>query len=295
MVASNMGARLPSGRSRRRRGVPAPVFVEETQASSDSGVSPQDVDWMYRELLDRHAIPAEVEHHCRWSATLRDLVAAVLSTEERRLYVSAHRDLAARAFVDNLQLLNDTLAGTALSGRYWVWGGLLIGWAREGRPLRDDCADADFAFRREDMPAFAAGAGALIAIGFEPLFRHVNNAGHATEYTFWRDGAKFEFFLMDPVDTRLLYYNFGAGTQGEGPVEAVAAVTAQPLVTFEFLGRTWCKHADHDAELSAMYGDWRRPDPGWNYMDDRATISRTTWTRPGERAWTGAFGDSGDS
>ncbi len=49
-----------------------------------------------------------------------------------------------RHFVADLQLLNDTLAAHGLAQSYWLWGGVLLGWAREGAPLAHD-RDADFA------------------------------------------------------------------------------------------------------------------------------------------------------
>ena len=54
--------------------------------------------------------------------------------EKRQLYL----------FEKNLVLLNDVLQSTPLAGRLWVLGGVLIGWAREGRVLAHDSHDADF-------------------------------------------------------------------------------------------------------------------------------------------------------
>lgn len=284
-----MGIRAFVDRQRARNVMPQSPDVEVRTSEDRSAVSADDILWLYLELLDRHPVPAEIAFHCHHSATLRDVLKAVFSTEERYLQVRARRDLASRAFVTNLQLLNDTLAQSPVADRYWVWGGLLIGWARDGLTLAHDSADADFCVRREDLPLFAVAARALIGAGFAPLYRHVNSAGRATEFTFWRDGAKFEFFLMDCVGEQLYYYEFGAGAEGEGPIEALAAIPAQPLVAFEFLDRTWLKHNDHDAELTTMYGEWRVPRPEWYYMDDRAIVSRTVWTRSDDRAWAGSF------
>jgi hypothetical protein len=287
-----MGVIALVGAWRDRRTGRAPVAGGPRRTDDAPGVSVEDVRLVYRELLDRHPIPAELAHHRHHSPTVRDLLVAVASGEERRLRVTASRELAARAFVANLQLLNDTLATSPLADRYWVCGGLLLGWARDGRPLAHDCADADFGIHRADLEHFKAAANALTAAGFAPLYVHRNNHGDVTEYTFWRDGAKFEFFVMDPAGTNLQYYVFGAGDRGEGPVQAVCAIASQPLAPFGFLDRTWRKPVDHDAELTQMYGDWRVPDSDWNYMDDRAIVSRTAWLRSEERAWTGTFAEA---
>src|SRR5713226_9809326 len=104
------------------------------------------------------------------------------------------RSLLAR----DLQRLNDVLATSELAGRYWVFGGLLLGWAREGSILRHDTRDADFAIRCEDLRSLYASVPALNRAGFRCLFRFSNNADEVTELTFMRRGAKFEFFGMKP-------------------------------------------------------------------------------------------------
>jgi hypothetical protein len=141
----------------------------------------------------------------------------------------------------------------------------------------------------QDMPRFASAVPALIKAGFAPSLRCITNDGRATEYSFLRDSAKFEFFVLESVDGHLRYYDFGTGP----PTQAVASIAEQALVPFEFVGRTWLKHADHEAELTAMYGDWRTPDPDWWWMDDVAIVERTEWTRHDEMQWAGDFGDLG--
>jgi hypothetical protein len=199
-------------------------------------------------------------------------------------------DPATEAFVESLRLLNDALAGSSLAGRYWVWGGLLIGWARDGAPLAHDVLDADFCVLAEHVPLLAAAAPALVAAGFEPALRFRANDGSETEYSFVRAGAKFEFFVLRRSGGLLWYHDFSLGIhEGGPPTQAVAAIADQPLEPFELVGRTWLKHADHEAELTAMYDDWRTPDPHWWYMDDRAIVGRTTWIHADDLGWAGSF------
>jgi hypothetical protein len=64
-------------------------------------------------------------------------------------------------FVANLRLLNDVLAESPIADHYQLFGGLLLGMEREGRPLAHD-PDADFfprgASRRDE--GFPPHAGA---------------------------------------------------------------------------------------------------------------------------------------
>ena len=252
--------------------------------------TPDLVARVYREVLGREPAPEEVEHQLANAGSIEELLDGVFASEEhrrRRLTADAAGRGDTRAFAAGLRCLHDTLAATALGERYWIWGGLLIGWAREGWPLAHDSADADFCFRREDMDRFEEGARALFAAGFAPLYRFRNNAGRVTEFSFEREGAKFEFFVMDPDGDRLRYYDLSDGRSGGEPTEAAASVRAQPLVTIDLVGRTWRKHADHDEELTAMYGDWRTPDSGWWFMDDRAIEQREPWARARDLDWSG--------
>jgi hypothetical protein len=187
---------------------------------------------------------------------------------------SIFRSGRAAAFEENLRLLHDVLARSELTGRYWVWCGMLLGWAREGRILPGDW-DADFAFSAADDERYARAVPALLDAGFRRWFCFRNNSGEITEETFVRHGAKFEFFRMTDVGQQHQYYMYGR--DDEGPVELVARLARQELEPFEFLGRTWLKSADHEAELEAMYGDWRTPDPTYSYLDEGTIIGRSRW------------------
>ena len=51
-------------------------------------------------------------------------------------------------------------------------------------------------------------------------------------------------------------------------------IPAQGLAPFDLVGRTWQKVADHEAELTALYGDWRTPDPTWSCTEERSIVRR---------------------
>jgi hypothetical protein len=182
-------------------------------------------------------------------------------------------------FERDLRLLNDVLSEGPLAGRYWLWGGLLLGWAREGRLLPHDIGDADFAVSAEDEERLDVAETQLLAAGFRRGFRFHSNAGTCTERVYVRHGFKFEFFRMTPVDDRTHEFHV-YGLTGRGPVEAVGHLPRQPLATMDFLGRPWMKPLDHDLALRTSYGDWRTPDPSWDWFDDPSLVSAHSW-RPG--------------
>jgi len=178
----------------------------------------------------------------------------------------------------NLRRLNDVVARTPLAGRYWIFCGVLLGWAREGKLLAHDFRDADLAYDDADHDRFLAAVPAIVEAGFTPAFRFRSNDGEVTEHSFVRQGAKFEFFRLARRDDQYRYYVYARDPEREGGhLELLGAVPAQPLEPIEFLDRTWLKPVDHELELHAMYGDWRTPDPGWSFLDDRAIIDRRVW------------------
>jgi hypothetical protein len=162
-----------------------------------------------------------------------------------------------------------------MDGRMWVFGGLLLGWAREGDLLGHDCDDVDFAYLADDAWRFESMFATLEAAGFSLSLRYPGATGEATEYAFRRDGIKFDFFCLKAVDERFRYCSYG-GLDGRLVVNHVE-IPGQPLEEFRFLGRTWLKVRDHDAELTALYGDWRTPRPDWDYMAGPSIVARGPW------------------
>ena len=202
---------------------------------------------------------------------------------EVRLASSARRIAVLRSrlgdlFIADLQKLNDVLARTELHDHYWVWSGLLLGWAREGRVLAHDTLDADFAVLDEDFPRLIRAVPMLMESGFKCDRRFVNNSGDVTELTLMRHGARFEFFRMFPIADRLRYYMYA--DLKSGPIEVEASLPAQKTVTFRFLNRNWLKHEDHELELRSTYGEWKIPDPSWSYLDGPDIETRRAWLRP---------------
>ena len=148
--------------------------------------------------------------------------------------------------------------------------GTLLGCMREGRVLPWDYDDADFAFLAEDTDRFLEAERALLAAGFSRASRWQNNQGTTTEYALRRDGARFEFFTMTRHGDTFQYYLYGK--RGGIWQELLCAVPAHGLAEIHFLERVWNKPDDHDAFLSAVYGDWRTPNPGYHYATDEKSV-----------------------
>jgi hypothetical protein len=181
----------------------------------------------------------------------------------------------AKRVIPDLRALHDVLESSDLAGRYWLWGGLLLGWAREGGLIAHD-RDVDFALMAEDLPRLLRACQAVQAAGFIPLNQFFNNEGRLTELTFRKHGARFEFYVLDQVDSNLRYFSYGMSDGNYLEVEGL--VPQQGLVPFEFFDRTWLRHDDYERELDAMYGDWRTPRSDWNYLTDtRSNTTRRPW------------------
>ncbi len=214
----------------------------------------------------------------------RSLVGRV-ARRSPRLMRRVERHLLTR----DLRRLHAVLETGPLAGRWWVWSGLLLGWAREGRPLERDLRDADFAYLDEDHDRFLAALPDLVAAGFVPSERFVDLDGRAIEHVLRRDRIKFEFFRFTPTrgdDGRecWTYYLTVAGRLGW---LLEARLPAQPRAQFDLLGRTWRKVTDHEAELTAIYGDWRTPDPAWSFTQEGTIVERHKHPSL-DTAWTGS-------
>jgi hypothetical protein len=123
--------------------------------------------------------------------------------------MTATLEASRQAMIGHLRLINDVLAKTPMAGRYWVFGGLLLGYVREGNVLLHDSVDADFAFLAEDLPVLERCIPALADAGFRPLFRYPGLDGDAFEWSFQRGDAKLEFFRQDVVGDTFQYHVCG--------------------------------------------------------------------------------------
>jgi hypothetical protein len=194
----------------------------------------------------------------------------------------------------NLRLLHDVLARTGMAGRLWIFGGLLLGAIREGEIMLHDTEDADFGFLASDEPRLRAAFPALVDAGFTPHLRFPAATGPATEYSFLKDDAKYELFAVRVEGERFTWTNHGyRDGDSDAPTQNTCAIPAQPLDELRFLDRTWLKVRDVDVELTALYGDWRTPAPGFPYMEAPTIVERRPWDDSTYHLWPEVFQETG--
>ena len=185
----------------------------------------------------------------------------------RRYYQSR---VARTHFQPNLLAMHDILADTPFGSRYWMIGGLLIGWARDGMPLAWDCADTDFAYQGRDRVLFDQAAEKLLGHGFKFAHHWYNSAGVRTQSVFYKDHIKFDFFELTADENYFRYFVYG---MSEGVFqEAVCQVSKHGIEPFSFLGRVWNKPDDHARYLTQVYGAWRVPNKDFDFMRDQCDI-----------------------
>jgi hypothetical protein len=223
-----------------------------------------------------------------WGSVMSTTLSEARCLVEVRLAFYARRIPALRRrmielLAADLRDLHDVLERTNLDGHYWVWAGLLLGWAREGAILPHD-NDADFGVTDADFHRLVSAVPEITKAGFRCDRRFVNNDGIVTQLVFIRHGARFDFFRMFPEAGRLRFFAYSAGK--DGAVQLEQSVPEQATVPFTFLDRTWLKHEDHYLELRTMYGAWQIPDPSWSYLEGAAIDARHPWRVP-EYKWRG--------
>lgn len=190
---------------------------------------------------------------------------------------------ALQRFKRNLQLLHEVLATTDLSERYFVWGDLLLGWARDGQILPHNCHAADFGYFRADRQLWLQAIPSLVQAGFQPDSRWTNSAGTITEYVFTKDGTRFAFRELHQEGDTARYWVYALTSVKKAWLELVGVVPLRAFTHRRFLGRTWRIPDDHATLLTAVYGDWRTPNPYYDFVhDEKSIVKRTLWVGPGE-------------
>lgn len=181
-------------------------------------------------------------------------------------------------FILNMQLLNDILQKNGFSEKYWLIGGVVLGFIREGRLLDHD-SDVDFGIWESDHETFKKLIPKLRAAGFKPLFRWTNNNGQITEYCFMKDRAKFEFFIHF-TDTSRPYLHWYAYELGQ-KVQLLRQMFRYETKSTNFLNCRWLIPSPPEKYLEDMYGNWKEPDKNFDYAEEGrvpCNIEKVSWS-----------------
>lgn len=192
--------------------------------------------------------------------------------------------LCAKVLRDGLDLLHTTLADSPLHGRYWVCGGVLLGWAREGDLLAHD-SDVDFHYWREDEELVLLAIKLLVQVGFKRKYIWRNLAGETTEYVLSYKSFTFEFFAAHQHNNNTRWYLYQGSVNRNIPlVELLREAPGCELEEFELCGKRWLKPKDHETYLRAVYGDWRTPNQNFDALTESPCNIRHTLLA-GRQAW----------
>ena len=173
--------------------------------------------------------------------------------------------------------LHKHLSRTTFADKYWMVMGLLLGCMRDGEPIAWD-RDSDFGFMEEDLPVFLTAMRKLRSEGYNLRPPQVNNDGRTTMWTLKHEAVRYDFFQFDRSGANVRWYFH----QRKPPLELINEVPAHGFAAFELYGRRWLIPDNAEDVLTRIYGDWRKPNPGYLYWRDcRAIVERYPWT--GER------------
>jgi len=177
------------------------------------------------------------------------------------------------AFKKTLQLFNQT----PMQSRFWICGGVLLGYMREGSIIRGD-TDIDFHYWVEDEALLLKVFQELSGQGVEYVARYINNEGLVTQHVLKVLGVKVEFFAAWRKEG-YIEWNCYTTRHWNRPIRQF--LNRIPDLQFEpaqFYEIEVFKPVDHDLYLRALYGDWRKPMTDYTYyIDSAAIVSCEPW------------------
>lgn len=177
------------------------------------------------------------------------------------------------AFKKSLQLLNQT----AMRSRFWICGGVLLGYARERAIIRGD-TDIDFHYWVEDEALLRDVLQELSGQGVEYAGCYINNDGQVTQHVLKVLGVKVEFFAAWRNTDCIEWYCYTTRHWNRPVRQFLNRIPDLQFEPVQFYGVEVLKPLDHDLYLKALYGDWRKPMPDYTYyVDSGAIVSCQPW------------------
>jgi len=189
-----------------------------------------------------------------------------------RLSYPSYADVE-KAFIATVKALEQT----PMKGSYWLCGGILLGYAREGRLLRHD-TDIDFHYWKEDEEKMRETWEMLPRFGFKQVKIIRSNNNHPSQYVFKFGKVKVEFFLAWREEGKVNWYCYTTKHWNRPSRQFLNQIPDLEISGIEWYGVPVKKPADHDLYLTSIYGDWRVPMKGYvYYFDSRAIVSCEPW------------------
>ncbi|NNN18993.1 MAG: hypothetical protein HKL84_03970 [Acidimicrobiaceae bacterium] len=188
-----------------------------------------------------------------------------------------HRKQVISHLSKDLPRFYDTIESTELAGHWWLWSGTLLGFVRDQQPLRWD-DDVDFAIDRKDVNLLLRSLPYLKKRGYRPKRNFLDDNGNVLGMHLVYRGIIYDFFIFDDIGSQCFQFS-QFGVLNGGPVRQICDIPRQELSSIEALGRNWPCSADLDLELTAIYGNWREPDPTWSYLSSPCVRVTELWYR----------------
>ena len=217
--------------------------------------------------------------HSHWEHLKRSraLHPLLLRRATRKVQRSPEDIMLSREAADTvLATVHAALSNDSLSGHWHLYGGALLGWARQGRMLDHDLNDIDVAIDEAVLPELLEAIDSLCLSGFSVDRVFVSNDSTVREIALAYNNVRVDLFVFR--DVHGFWDNRGFGDRHGRQSELVSMIPRQPLEPITLSGRPWPKVVDHDVELEAIYGDWRTPDPTWKFGNDRTVVRTEEWT-----------------
>lgn len=170
----------------------------------------------------------------------------------------------------------DCIESTEIAGRWWLWSGALLGFERSGKPIEWD-HDVDFAIERKDAVLLVRSLVQLEKMGYRPKRNFIDHSGTVLGIHLSRRGIIYDFFIFDDAGPNNRSYSQFGVVDGQ-PVRQICEIPRQELATIDVLGRPWPCASDRDLELTAIYGNWRVPDPTWSYLNSPSVRRSEPWS-----------------
>lgn len=179
-----------------------------------------------------------------------------------------------KAFIHAINSLKDT----PMKDKFWLCGGALLGYAREGALLKHD-NDIDFHYWSSDALLIEDTLKSLKIYGFKYCYNLKNSSGNITQHTIKYKNVKIDFFEAIKKDTNIQWTCYTTKHWNRPARQFLNQIPSVELTAVEFYGVSILKPLDHDAYLTALYGDWQKPMKDYTYyIDSKAIISKEPWS-----------------